>query len=185
MAPSSPRPWPNRPCGGRLGPVRNHYRKVGMCAEAHSETGEGKLEPDVAAELFTDEQDWPTNPIAIRGLLARTAREGIWRLHRSGDSQEYVEFMEEGVLGSRRLERRGTEVSLRPNAEIVHFRTRRAKASDVVWGGSMRRRMSVRPLHPLDPNLRRPYVECHVVIHVFADDDGNVWGEERIVCETR
>jgi hypothetical protein len=136
-----------------------------MGAETQSETGEGKLEPDVSAEILTDERDWPINPNLICGLLARTAREGIWRLHRSDDRQEYVEFMEEDVLRSRRLdEGRGTEISLRPDAEVVHFRTRRMKASDVVWGGSRRPRMSAEPLHLLhllDPNLRRPYVICH------------------------
>lgn len=136
-----------------------------MCAEAQSETGQTKLEPDVAAELLTDERDWPINTNVICGLLARTAREGIWRIHRSDDSQEYVEFMEEDVLGSRRLgEGKGTEVSLSPDAEVVHFRTRRTKASDVVWGGSMRLPISAGPLHLLhliNPDLQRPTVICH------------------------
>jgi hypothetical protein len=125
-----------------------------MCAEAQPETGESKLEPDVAAEPLTDERAWPHQPDCYARRARADRAEGIWRLHRSGDSQEYVEFIEEDVRGSRRLEEgRGTEVSLRPDAEIVHFRTRRTKASDLVWGGSMRPRPSAGPLHRVDPNL--------------------------------
>ena len=157
-----------------------------MCAQAGSKGGGGGLEPDPAAELFTDERGWPSNAVVIRGLLARTAQDGIWRLHRSGDRQEYVEFLQEDVLGTRRLEEgRGTEVSLHREAEIVHFRARRSRASDVVWGGCIQALhcpgaagISARPgtfrrqLPPLDPNSMGP--ACHYETCVWGDEAGNV-----------
>ena len=133
------------------------------------------------SELLADERDWPINPVVICGLLAQTAREGIWRLHGSDDSQEYVEFMEEEMLSSRRLRRRSGDRGLpAPDAEVVHFRTRRTKASDVVWGESMGLRMSARPLHLL--HLRGPgslpahhrILPPHVVCHACPDWGGAI-----------